>query len=271
MLDQTIGFIGSGQMARALARGFREAGLVAPERMATHDPLPAAVEQFVAEVREARVLKSNRAVVEACDVVLLAVKPQFLFDVTDEIRPCVSPDKLIVSIAAGVTLRALQQALGTTRVVRVMPNTPCLVGKGASGYSPGEGAAPADCQLVSQLLESVGIAFQVNESLLDAVTGLSGSGPAYVFTIIEAMSDGGVRMGLPRPTAAALAVQTVLGAAELVRSTQAHPAILRERVASPGGTTIAGLQKLEDRGVRAALMAAVQAATERSIELGQSS
>lgn len=271
MQDQTIGFVGSGQMARALARGFVEAGLIGPASISSFDPVPQARDQFQAEVSGARVLSDNKSVVAASEVVFLAVKPQHLSEVATEIRSALSPDKLVVSIAAGVSVKTLESILDTRRIVRVMPNTPCLVGHGATGYTSGSGATAMDCELVGKLLKSVGIAFEVKESLLDAVTGLSGSGPAYVFTIIEALSDGGVRMGLPRAIATELAVQTVRGSAELVRGTKLHPAVLREQVASPGGTTIAGLQALEDRGVRAAMLAAVEAATERSIELGRSS
>lgn len=268
MLEQTIGFVGSGQMARALARGFVQAGLISPDRVIAFDPLPAAAEQFLAEVAGAQVVDSNASIINSSDVVFLAVKPQHISAVAGEIRSCVSSEKLIVSIAAGVSLEALKEMLDTQRIIRVMPNTPCLIGQGAAGYSAAGGATAADCQLVGQLLAAVGIAFEVDESLLDAVTGLSGSGPAYVFTMIEALSDGGVRMGLPRTMATALAVQTVRGSAEMVRSTELHPAILRERVTSPGGTTIAGLKALEEYGVRAAIMAAVEAATERSVDLG---
>ena len=149
-----------------------------------------------------------------------------------------------------------------------MPNTPCLVGKGASAFARGAGATAADGERVKQLLSAVGLAFELDEKLLDAVTGLSGSGPAFVYVMIEALSDGGVRTGLPRTIATQLAAQTVLGAAQMVLGGE-HPAVLKDRVASPGGTTIAGLQVLEDRGLRAALIAAVEAATERSKELGR--
>ena len=157
------------------------------------------------------------------------------------------------------------------RLVRVMPNTPCLVGQGACGFCLGEKATDDDGRLVEQLLQSVGLAYQVEEKLLDAVTGLSGSGPAFVYTIIEALSDGGVRMGLPRQVATALAAQTVRGAAEMVLATGEHTGALKDRVTSPGGTTIAGIQALESGGLRAALMAAVEAATRRSTELGRGS
>lgn len=269
MLDQQIGFIGGGQMARALAHGFVQAKLVRGEQIAAYDPAPAAASQFVAEVAGSRLLDGNRAVANAADVVFLAVKPQHIAAVVDELRDAISPSKLVVSIAAGISLGFLTEALHSDRVIRVMPNTPCLVGRGAAGYALASGASPADGELVKRLLSAVGIALPLDEKLLDAVTGLSGSGPAYVFTVIEALSDGGVRMGLPRDTATALAAQTVLGAAEMVLAGGEHPAVLKDRVASPGGTTIAGLQALEEHGLRAALIAAVQAATLRSQELGR--
>jgi pyrroline-5-carboxylate reductase len=177
---------------------------------------------------------------------------------------------LLVSVAAGVPISTYTQALGgDVRIVRVMPNTPCLVGVGASGYSLGGGANAGDGQLVRRMLETVGIAVEVPEPLLDAVTGLSGSGPAYVYQMIEALSDGGVRVGLPRHIATQLAAQTLLGAARMVLDTGEHPGALKDAVTSPGGTTIAGLHELEKGGLRAALMNAVVAATERARELGR--
>jgi len=171
-------------------------------------------------------------------------------------------------VAAGVRLAQLAAGLQTgVRLVRVMPNAPCLVGQGASAYCLGASVGTADSALVSKILSSVGIAFELEEKLLDAVTGLSGSGPAFVCVVIEALSDGGVRMGLPRSVATALAVQTVRGTAEMLAGGD-HPATLKDKVASPGGTTIAGLAALESHGLRAALIAAVEAATRRSIELG---
>ena len=188
-----------------------------------------------------------------------------------EIRPAVTAKHLIVSIAAGVSLQQLADGLGSDRrLVRVMPNTPCLVGASASGYAPAATATAEDINLVDRLLNAVGRAFRLPESLLDAVTGLSGSGPAFVYVMIEALSDGGVRVGLPRDVATALAAQTVFGAAKMVLETGSHPAMLKDMVTSPGGTTIAGLQALENGGVRAALIDAVEAATKRSVELGRS-
>lgn len=255
-------------MATALARGFARAGLTAPGAILASDPLPEASAAF-ASATGGRTATSNRAVAAESSVLFLAVKPQQMADVLAELREHVGSQHLVVSIAAGVTLSTIAAALGPgPRLVRVMPNTPCLVGQGASGYCPGPGATPADADLVGRLLAAVGRAFQVDEKLLDAVTGLSGSGPAFVFVMIEALSDGGVRAGLPRSVAQALAAQTVLGAAHMVLATGEHPAALKDQVASPGGTTIAGLAALEAGGVRAALMAAVAAATERSRALG---
>lgn len=269
MLTQTIGFIGAGQMARALARGFVGAGLVTAGKIAYFDPVEQAGREFGLAVSGAAAKRSNREVAEAADVVFLAVKPQSMAAVFAELAGALSPQKLIVSIAAGITVSRLIEGLKTQRVVRVMPNTPALVGQGASGYALGAGATAADGELVKQLQSAVGRAFQVDEKLLDAVTGLSGSGPAFVYVMIEALSDAGVKMGLPRDIATALAAQTVRGSAEMVLTTGEHPAALKDKVASPGGTTIAGLAALESHGLRAALIAAVEAATRRSQELGQ--
>lgn len=256
-------------MATALAQGLRRAGLASPETLLASDPMPEALERF-ASITGGRTTTDNRQVVGQQDVVFLAVKPQQVGAALDEMRAEVGPKKLVVSIAAGVRLATLAQGLGNAAVplVRVMPNTPCLVGQGASAYCLGSHATEQHGRLVKQMLEAVGIAFQVEEKLLDAVTGLSGSGPAFVYVMIEALSDGGVRMGLPRNVATALAAQTVRGAAEMVLRTGDHPGVLKDRVTSPGGTTIAGLQALEIGGLRAALMAAVEAATRRSSELG---
>jgi pyrroline-5-carboxylate reductase len=264
-----IGFLGAGKMATALARGWLAAGLARPDRLLASDPLPQARESFHAE-SGVHTTTDNREVVAASDVLVLAVKPQTMTALLREIRPGVGSGQLVVSIAAGVTLRQLAEGLGgDCRLTRVMPNTPCLVGASASAYSPGEQATAEDVALVDRLLNSVGRAFRLPESLLDAVTGLSGSGPAFVAIMIEALSDGGVRVGLPRDVATALAAQTVLGSAKLLLETGLHTGQLKDMVASPGGTTIAGLHALERGGVRAALMDAVEAATRRAQELGK--
>ncbi len=268
--ESRIGFLGAGRMATALARGWLAAGLVTAERVIAADPLPQARQAFQAETG-LRAIEANREVVAASDLLILAVKPQSMPALLAEIRSAVGRGHLLVSIAAGVSLRQLADGLGSDRrLVRVMPNTPCLVGASASGYAPGEAATPEDVGLVDRLLNAVGRAFRLPEHLLDAVTGLSGSGPAFVYVMIEALSDGGVRVGLPREVATALAAQTVFGAAKMVLETGLHPAVLKDMVASPGGTTIAGLHALERRGVRAGLMDAVKAATRRSAQLGKS-
>jgi pyrroline-5-carboxylate reductase len=203
-------------------------------------------------------------------VLVLAVKPQTMAAVLAEVRPTVSPRHLVVSIAAGVTLGQLAAGLGPdARLIRVMPNTPCLVGASAAGFAAGPAATADDVALVARLFGAVGKAFAVPEHLLDAVTGLSGSGPAFVYVLIEALADGGVRVGLPRDVALALAAQTVLGSAKMVLETGTHPAALKDAVASPGGTTIAGLHALERAGFRAAAMDAVEAAARRAAELGK--
>jgi pyrroline-5-carboxylate reductase len=271
MLTPTIGFIGAGQMARALAKGFIAAGLVPANRIVAFDAFEKAGREFAELLGGVQLAASNAAVLREADVIFLAVKPQSMPAVYAEVGGQVAADKLVISIAAGISLAKLQEGLKTERLVRVMPNTPALVGQGAAAFSLGSGASTADGKLVAQLLDAVGRSFQVEEKLLDAVTGLSGSGPAFVYVMIEALSDGGVRMGLPRDVATALAAQTVLGSAQMVLTSGEHPAVLKDRVASPGGTTIAGLAALEDRGLRGALIAAVEAATRRSRELGDTS
>lgn len=264
----TIGFLGAGQMATALARGWVGAGLLSRDQARASDPVPEARQRFTAETGIAAG-DDNTAVVEASDVLVLAVKPQTMPAVLEEVRGVVTPKHLVVSIAAGITLQQLADGLGTGRLVRVMPNTPCLVAASATGYSPGAGATPQDVAFVDRLLNAVGQAYRLPEHLLDAVTGLSGSGPAFVYVVIEALADGGVKMGLPRDAALALAAQTVLGAAKMVLETGLHPGVLKDKVASPGGTTIAGLHELERAGVRGAFLTAVEAATRRSVELGR--
>jgi pyrroline-5-carboxylate reductase len=264
-----IGFLGAGKMATALARGWLAAQLVTPEYVLAADPLPQARDAYQ-QATGLHCVADNRQVVAGSDVLILAVKPQNLAPVLSEIRATIAPRHLIVSIVAGATLRQLADGLGQDRrLIRVMPNTPCLLGASASGYAPGQTATAEDVDLVGRLLGAVGRAFRLPEKLLDAVTGLSGSGPAFVYVMIEALSDGGVKMGLPRDVATALAAQTVLGSARMVLETGLHTGELKDMVASPGGTTIAGLHALERAGVRAALMDAVEAATRRATELGK--
>ena len=267
--DVRIGFIGAGKMATALAAGLTEK-LVRPDQLCAFDIYPAARETF-ADQTGASIAASNLDVVTQSELVFLAVKPQQLSAVMAEIAEAMTDRHLVVSIAAGVTLAQMESSLGDScRLVRVMPNTPALVGTGASAFSLGRGATVEDAATVLRLLNTVGIAHEVPESMLDAVTGLSGSGPAYVYQFVEALSDGGVRVGLPRHIATQLAAQTVLGAARMVLETERHPGSLKDEVTSPGGTTIAGLHALEEGGLRGILMNAVVAATNRSRELGKS-
>jgi pyrroline-5-carboxylate reductase len=263
------GFIGAGRMATALIRGMLRAGTATPARIIASDPLEAARQTLAAETA-VTVVASNAEVAEQADVLILAVKPQSMSEVLAMLKPALSARHLVISIAAGVSLETLAAGLGAERrLARVMPNTPALIGAGAAGFCLGPAASATDEAVVRACLEAVGRAFRVPESLLDAVTGLSGSGPAFVYLMFEALSDGGVRVGLPRDVATALAAQTVLGAARMVLETGEHPGVLKDQVTSPGGTTIAGLHALERSGVRAGLMNAVEAATLRSAELGR--
>lgn len=265
-----IGFLGAGKMATALAKGFVNAGLARPEHLLASDPVEGARQAFGKEVA-AKATASNAEVLQFAQVLVLAVKPDQVNDVLGKAREQFSDKHLLISIAAGVPIAKLAAALGQpkARIIRVMPNTPALVGASASAYALGEGARPEDAALAQRLLSAVGVAFQVKESLLDAVTGLSGSGPAYIYMIIEALSDGGVAAGLPRDVATQLAAQTVFGSAKMVLETRMHPGALKDMVTSPGGTTIEGLHELEKGGLRAALINAVRAATEKSRKLGQ--
>lgn len=263
------GFLGAGKMAGALIQGLIRAGMASPPLIWASDPHEPAREA-TAIASGITVTDDNRAVVQRSDVLVLAVKPQTMSQVLAEIQSVMTRDHLVISVAAGVTLDALATGLGPDcRLVRVMPNTPALVGEGAAGYCLGPNAHAGDEVTVRACLEAVGLAFRVPEALLDAVTGLGGSGPAFVYLMIEALSDGGVKMGLPRDVATTLAAQTVRGAARMVLETGLHPGVLKDQVTSPGGTTIAGLHALERGGVRAALIDAVEAATQRSEQLGQ--
>ena len=264
-----VGFIGAGKMATALAKGLVDSGFVAAQNIVAIDLFPPAAESFAAATGAA-IVASNQDVVAAADVVFIAVKPHHVAGVLDDLAPLLSDRHLVVSIAAGVTLSVYEAGLGAgRRIVRVMPNTPCLVGAAAAGFSLGSAATAEDAELVEAMFGTVGLAVKVEERLLDAVTGLSGSGPAYVYQIIEALSDGGVRVGLPRDVATKLAAQTLFGAAKMVLETGEHPGALKDAVTSPGGTTIAGLHALERGGLRGVLMNAVEAATDRSRELGR--
>jgi pyrroline-5-carboxylate reductase len=262
-----VGFLGTGQMATALASAWLRAGCLDSLGSRAWDIQASAREQFAQRVG-VTIAGSNREVTTQCQRLLLAVKPADVATVLQEIRPVLRPEHLLISVAAGVRLQSLQEALeGHGRIVRVMPNTGCLVGCGASAISAGPEVTPAEIDQVEALFRAVGYVCRVPETLLDAVTGLSGSGPAFVALVVEALADGGVLSGLPRELALELAAHTVLGTARLILEGGRHPAQIKDAVASPGGTTIAGLHVLEKAGLRGALQHAVWRATCRAREL----
>ncbi len=255
-------------MATALVSGAAESGVFAREDIFVIDAVPGVAEKLAAAAQVSAVA-SNAELLAKVDALVLCVKPN---DALDALRSfgVASKDKLVISIVAGLTLSALQEAAGASvRIVRVMPNTPALIHRGAAAYALGATAMPDDAAITEKLFGAVGAIVRVKEELLDVVTGLSGSGPAYVYLVIEALSDAGVLMGLPRDLSLKLAAQTVAGAAEMVVQTGRHPAVLRDEVTSPGGTTIAGLEALEAGAVRSDFYSAVRAATERARELGR--
>jgi pyrroline-5-carboxylate reductase len=264
-----VGFVGAGNMGEAMIRGLAQAGVVPAADIAATDVRAERLGQLASQygIRAAR---SNTALVGESDIVILAVKPQILGAVLGEIAPSVDGSKLLISVAAGVATRTIREHLGrAARLIRVMPNTPALVLAGATAIARAPGLLPGDLEAAQELFGAVGRVVVLDEDALDAVTGLSGSGPAYVAIAIEALADGGVKMGLDRQTATTLAAQTVLGSARLILETGTHPAQLKDMVASPGGTTIAGIAALEEGGVRRTFINAVERATLRSRELGQ--
>ncbi|MHB8874923.1 MAG: pyrroline-5-carboxylate reductase [Myxococcaceae bacterium] len=269
MLDRKIAFLGAGNMAEAMIKGLLRAGTARPENIVATGRRAERLDELKAAY-PIRVTTDNVAAAREADIVVLAIKPQAMAKLLLQIAPAVDPRKLVISIAAGVPIVALERKLGAgARIVRAMPNTPSLIGAGACAIAAGEHATPEDLRTAEAIFHAVGITTVVDENLLDAVTGLSGSGPAYVFLIIEALCDAGVKVGLPRYTALKLASQTVLGSAQLLIETKAHPGALRDQVTSPGGTAIAGLHTLEAGGLRTTLMNAVEAATRRAKELGE--
>ena len=254
-------------MGQALLGGLIDSRAVDPARVSVHNRRPERT-RAVAERFGVRAATGNIDCAKDADVVILGVKPQILLQVLDEVRGHLH-DPLVLSIAAGVTTRSIQEALGhRARVVRAMPNTPALIKQGATAISAGEHATDDDLAIAEAILGPTGHVARVDEPLLDAVTGLSGSGPAYVFLIIEAFADAGVKVGLSREIALDLAVQTIQGAARMLQETRMHPGQLKDMVTSPGGTAIAGLHTLEEGGMRTTIMNAVEAATRRARELG---
>lgn len=266
-MGHKLAFIGAGHMAEALLGGLLDAHACEASGLWATDP-NAERRDLVKRRFGIQVGEKNLDAVQWADVAVLAVKPQVLDQVLTDIASGLE-GRLVISIAAGISIPWLGRRLPkSVRVIRAMPNMPALVREGMTALAGGPGVGDQDLKIARALFEAVGRVVLVEEHLMDAVTGLSGSGPAYVFLIIEALADGGVKAGLPRQTAEVLAVQTVLGAARQLLESGEHPARLKDRVASPGGTTIAGLHQLEIGGLRASLIAAVEAATKRSQELG---
>nr|XP_016465541.1 PREDICTED: pyrroline-5-carboxylate reductase-like [Nicotiana tabacum] len=262
-----VGFIGAGKMVESIARGVVKSGILPASRIRTAHT--GSTRRTAFESFGVTVFDNNTQVVEDSDVIIFSVKPQVVKNVVSQLRPILSEKQLLVSVAAGVKLKDLQEWAGQGRFIRVMPNTPSAVGEAATVFTLGEKATTEDGELISQLFGAIGKVWRADEKLFDAVTGLSGSGPAYIFLAIEALADGGVAAGLPRELALGLASQTVLGAASMVKGMARHPGQLKDDVASPGGTTIAGIHELEKAGFRGILMNAVVAAAKRSRELSQ--
>jgi pyrroline-5-carboxylate reductase len=268
LATRCIGFVGGGNMAEALVRGLLESGATSTAQLRVSDPSEARRDHLMQQYG-IETTTDNAVLASWADVVVLAVKPGIVRGACEAIADALGTDAQVLSIAAGVPIKSIEKYLNdNTRVVRAMPNTAAMALAGASAVASGSHAGPEDLEVARLLFESVGRCVVVPEKLLDAVTGLSGSGPAYVMLFIEALADGGVKAGLPRDVALTLASQTVYGAAKLQIETGEHPGVLKDRVTSPGGTTIAGLAKLEAGGVRGVVIAAVDAATQRSIELG---
>jgi pyrroline-5-carboxylate reductase len=269
MKDKRIGFVGAGNMAGALIKGLLHSGMVGPAQIQASDVREERLKEL-ADQHGIAITKDNAELAAWSDVLVLAVKPQVIDKVMVPIGSAIRPHTLVISIAAGVPIESLESRLpANTRVIRTMPNTAAIALAGATAIAPGTHASDEDLQRARQLFEATGRVVILDESLLDAVTGLSGSGPAYVMLMIEALADGGVKVGLHRETALLLAAQTVYGSAKLLLETGEHPGRIKDMVTSPGGTAIAGLHTLEAGGLRTTLINAVESATRRSIELGE--
>jgi pyrroline-5-carboxylate reductase len=269
MKSQRIGMLGAGNMAGALIRGLLASKSVTPDQIVASDVRADHLKELEAKYG-IKTFSDNRKLAAASNLVVLAVKPQVIDRVLDQMSAEFAPDTLLVSIAAGVPIRSLEARLPAhVRVVRAMPNTAAIALAGATGIAPGARATPEDVNVTQALFAAIGRSVVLDESLIDAVTGLSGSGPAYVMVMIEALADGGVKVGLHRDTALLLAAQTVYGSAKLLLETGEHPGRLKDMVTSPGGTAIAGLHTLETGGIRRTLIDAVEAAAKRAAELGE--
>lgn len=267
-MNETIGFVGGGRMAEALILGITKAGLIGAAEIHVAEP-DRQRRDFLAAAGVCVYQKASE-MAGRCSTLILAVKPQVMGVVLSELRPQLNDNHLLISIAAGISINFLEEGLAGCgcRIIRVMPNTPALIQEGASALSAGKRAGEQEMARARRIFDAVGKTVVLGENHMDAVTGLSGSGPAYVFTFIEALIDAGLKVGLARGDAEVLALQTILGSVKLAMATNEHPAQLRAMVTSPGGTTIAGLHKLESAGFAGIIMDAVEAATLRSKELG---
>lgn len=275
LTSKKLGFIGGGNMAEAMIKGLLSASFIDAKNILVAEPSPGRREHLHSEYK-VKVTDDNREIPAKSDIMVLAVKPQIVKKVLEEIHDRVDSKTLVISIAAGVTIGAIDDVLrgGQDKkicIVRTMPNTPALVQESVTAIAPGSNVTKSDLKIAHRIFEAIGRTVDVDEVNMDAVTGLSGSGPAYIFLIIEALADAGVKMGLSRDVAYTLTVQTVLGSAKLARESGKHPGELKDMVTSPGGTSISGLHTLEAGGLRTTLMNAVEEATRRSMELGRNS
>jgi len=267
--EKKIAFLGAGSMGQALIKGLLEANLVKKEQLLASARSQKTLSSLEEELGISTFL-DNREMVKEADIIVLAVKPQMMGEILAEVKDVLQPSQLVISIAAGLSIAYLEENLiPELPVVRVMPNTPCLVREGACGVALGTWAGPLEEEVVVHLLSAVGKVVVVPEKLINAVTGLSGSGPAYIYLVIEALADGGVREGLTRSQALTLAAQTVLGAAKMVLETGEHPGVLKDQVTSPAGTTIEAIYGLERDGIRGAFMNAVTASSKKAEQLGK--
>lgn len=268
-LDKTIGFLGAGNMAEAMIRGLIQGRVVLPANIIASAPRPERLDELTTTYGIVTTTV-NAEVARRADILILSVKPQILERVVHEVSAHVQPGTMVMSIAAGVDTATIETLLPpASRVMRAMPNTPALVRAGATAISRGQHATDADVTEARLVFDAVGMSVVLDENQLDAVTGLSGSGPAYIFLILEALADAGVKVGLSRRNAQRLAAQTVMGSAKMLLDTDEHPGKLKDMVTSPGGTAIAGLHTLEQGGLRTTLINAVETATKRARELGR--
>ena len=266
MITETVGFIGAGAMAEALIEGMLEQKIIAADNLYISDINKSRLDELTKKY-DINKVADNDELVAATDYIILAVKPQVIGQVLDDIGPQISNSQKVFSIAAGVETKQIETKLNQVPVVRLMPNTAALIGEAAIAYSLGEHAGKSEEKIVEEMFGASGTVTKVKEKLMDAVTGLSGSGPAYIYLIIEALSDAGVNMGLPREKSTELTLQTIIGAAKMVKESDLHPGELKDMVTSPGGTTIKGMQQLEQSGVRGILYNTVEAAANKSKQL----